>query len=78
MSVEFASRGANRRNKPELASDRMLNTRSHWSRDERQRRAEVARQRQAELWSLLTAPSSEPEIWAVGAASIADITRIEN
>jgi len=78
MSAELANRIRNQRNKPELACDRMLNTRSHWSRDERQRRAEVARQRQAELWSLLTAPASEPEIWAVGAASIPDIARIEN
>lgn len=78
MATEIANRGMNRGNRPELACDRMLNTRSHWSRDERQRRAEVARQRQAELWSLLTAPASEPEIWAVGAASIPDIARIEN
>ena len=73
MSTQYA----NRRNKPELVGDRMLNTRSHWSRDERQRRAQIARQRQAELWSILTAPTSEPEIWAVGAASVPDIARIE-
>jgi hypothetical protein len=74
MSTQFA----NYRSKPELVSDRMFNTRAHWSRDERQRRAQVARKRQAELWSLLSEPVHEPEIWAVGAASIADIVRIEN
>jgi hypothetical protein len=74
MSTQLAYR----RNKSELVCERMLDTRSQWSRNERQRRAQIARQRQAELWSTLSAPSSEPEIWAVGAASIPDIVRIEN
>jgi hypothetical protein len=73
MSAQFAFR----RNKTELVCERMLNTRLHWSRNEREQRARLAQIRQAKLWSLLTAPPSEPEIWAVGAASLPDVARIE-
>ena len=74
MSTEFAYPRKN----SELVCERMLRTRSNWSRDECARRSRLARIRQAELWSSLTAPPSEPEIWAVGAASVADVSRIEN
>ena len=65
-----------RGNQTEKISERMLDTRSHWSRNERERRAQLARARQAELWSMLVPPESEPEIWAVGAATTADLARM--
>lgn len=74
----MATQSALHQNRTEAICGRMLSTRSHWSRDERARRAQLARERQAELWSILTAPTSEPEIWAVGAASAADIARLGN
>ena len=67
-----------RGNQTEKISERMLDTRSHWSRNERERRAQLARVRQAELWSLLIEPSCEPEIWAVGAATTPDLARMGN
>ncbi len=74
----MATHSTLRGNRMEKISDRMLNTRSHWSRNERERRAHLARARQAELWSMLVAPATEPEIWAVGAATTPDLARMEN
>jgi|GEM_PF-4519424 len=66
------------KNRTQHLSDRVLSTREHWSGNEREKRAKLARIRQAELLSLLTAPSDEPEIWAVGAATTADVARMDN